>query len=264
MQNQTDPDKGEHPYLVRPYGGFSVTDSRGEQISLGRKEAALTTVLLFSHGHKRGRRWLETLLWTDRDQAQAANSLRQTLSLLRSKFGDAVGADRQSVWLNDGCFLLGDTDHNTGEELMAGFDVSEGFEDWRRQLTNRSEESTAFATGAMVERVSSSSDLVANMDIATNLTSFEIMNNLAMSLYRLAILESNFDHLERSIDILNQAINISNNNGAIEGIILSLNNLGTVYREYAQRTNDSEMMRKSVEAIERAMRLRMERDPLRP
>ena len=71
-------------YEVKTLGGFEVTDAGGNTIKFHtRKAAALLAYLSMSPGKEFSREHLMNLLWSDRGEAQASNSLRQALSQLR-------------------------------------------------------------------------------------------------------------------------------------------------------------------------------------
>lgn len=65
-------------------GGYTVLDDRSGEVALpGRKAQALLAYLALSAGQWHGRDRLAGLLWSDRQEAQSRNSLRQALASIR-------------------------------------------------------------------------------------------------------------------------------------------------------------------------------------
>lgn len=129
---------------VRLLGTFAVLDPAGNDISpKGRKAQAVIAMLCTGRDGKRTRTWLQTHLWSDRAQPQAAGSLRSCLHEIRTAFGDhasCITADRTKVEI--------DLDHvaidlremsssqwletvSSGTEFMEGCDIIDAeFIDW--------------------------------------------------------------------------------------------------------------------------------------
>jgi DNA-binding SARP family transcriptional activator len=85
-------------------GGFQAAVA-GHVIDItGRKERALLAVLAMPPGEPRSREKLAGLLWSDRRDKQARDSLKQALLRLRKSFGSLhplpMVTDRASVTLN--------------------------------------------------------------------------------------------------------------------------------------------------------------------
>lgn len=125
------------PIFVKVLGAFDVTDRQFFSLRpSGRKECALIAILSLTRTHRQTRTWLQEKLWGDRGPAQAAASLRQSLTVLRGLFngyGDVICADRTWVWLDP---ALVDFDHlspGAVGEVLRGFDLrEEGFNEWLR------------------------------------------------------------------------------------------------------------------------------------
>ena len=86
-------------------GHFDCLLSSGQRISLSmRKAEVLLAYLALAPGIRHPRERLINLLWSDRGEEQARNSLRQCLSTIRKALGDADGLmlqiDRTTVSLN--------------------------------------------------------------------------------------------------------------------------------------------------------------------
>ena len=82
-------------------GSFALIDADGADVPIaGQKERALVAILLLSSDQQRSRKWLQSTLWSERFQEQAAASLRRALANLRkvvAETGIDIIADRQSV-----------------------------------------------------------------------------------------------------------------------------------------------------------------------
>lgn len=86
-------------------GGWSLTVEGGAELPLPtRKDKQLLAYLAIHHGQLHSRERLANLLWADRADAQARDSLRQSLAALRKAFRsvglDPVDGDRVSVGLS--------------------------------------------------------------------------------------------------------------------------------------------------------------------
>ena len=139
-------------YQLRLFGGVTLTTPGGDDITPGGQKAkALLALLAEAEGLRRGRRWIESRLWSDRAQAQASGSMRQTLSDIRSALGDhadLLQADRTQVWL-DADRVETDLDPKglmrlPHREFLEDIDVrDEAFEDWLRTMRARFDTTTA-------------------------------------------------------------------------------------------------------------------------
>ena len=125
------------PFFIKVVGAFDVIDRRKMSVRpSGRKECALVAILALTRNHRQTRTWLQEKLWGDRGPAQAAASLRQSLTTLRSLFNnhqEVICADRTWVWIDPDRV---DFDHllpGADGEILRGFDLrEEGFNDWLR------------------------------------------------------------------------------------------------------------------------------------
>lgn len=78
---------------IKLLGGYTVLDDRTGEVALpARKAQALLAYLALSAGHWHGRDRLAGLLWSDRPEARARNSLRQALASIRH-LGQGLGVD---------------------------------------------------------------------------------------------------------------------------------------------------------------------------
>jgi TolB-like protein/DNA-binding SARP family transcriptional activator len=134
-------------------GGFELQRSGGEVIDLpGQKERALLAVLALHPGANQSRDKLAGLLWGDRGDKQARDSLKHSVTRLRQSLESItpppVVADRQSVRLDPAALaidvalfeqLLRDGTLEALEratalyrgDLLEGFTIHDaGFEDW--------------------------------------------------------------------------------------------------------------------------------------
>lgn len=85
-------------------GGFDLRDDDGQLIELkARKSRQLLAYLAIPSGQVRSREQLASLLWSDRQEAQARGSLRTALSGLRRAIGDdALIVEQDTVRLRSG------------------------------------------------------------------------------------------------------------------------------------------------------------------
>lgn len=139
---------------IRFFGTFSVTcvgsdpGAAGEVRDLtpkGKKAKAILALLAETETMRRGRRWIEAALWSDRAPHQASGSLRQSLSEIRTAFGahaDLLGSDRGDVWLDPQAV---ETDiapdsplREPARGFLEGFDVRDNaFEEWLAEARSR-------------------------------------------------------------------------------------------------------------------------------
>ena len=70
------------PLTVRAEDGSDVTPRN-------RKTRAVIAALCVAADGRRGRKWLQSLLWSDRSPPQSAGSLRGSLTEIRRSFGEA-------------------------------------------------------------------------------------------------------------------------------------------------------------------------------
>ena len=124
---------------IKLLGGYTVLDDRTGEVALPtRKAQALLAYLALSAGQWHGRDRLAGLLWSDRQEARARNSLRQALASLRH-LGQGLGVDLvevngDRVRLTSGVVetdatafqSLGDSDPIAATGLYAG-DLLDGF-----------------------------------------------------------------------------------------------------------------------------------------
>lgn len=144
---------------IRVLGGFEAIDLAGHAVKFQtRKAAALLAYLAMSPGKEFSRGHLMNLLWSDRAEAQASNSLRQALSQLRkvmNKNGksplivspDGVRIDPEAVWTDaveferlarsKGSDRRGAVQLYRGD-FLADFLIRDNeFEEWRREKAAR-------------------------------------------------------------------------------------------------------------------------------
>lgn len=133
-------------YRIHYFGAFTVVAPDGRDVTpRGSKARGLLALIGEAGNMRRGRRWLEAVLWSDRSAAQASGSLRQTLTELRHVFeadGGVLSANRLEIWLDperietdlDPASPLREPDR----ELLEGLDVrDEAFEAWKTALAER-------------------------------------------------------------------------------------------------------------------------------
>jgi DNA-binding SARP family transcriptional activator len=178
------------------FGGFEARLATGQAIDLpGQKDRALLAILALPAGTTRSRDKLANLLWSDRGDQQARDSLKHSLTRLRQCLEPAgpslITADRQSVKLDAIAIasdvatferLLGDGTPDSLEKAAALYrgDLLEGigirdpaFEDWllveRQRLRQSAEDAlTTSMTQAMadgsLERAATSARRLLTLD----------------------------------------------------------------------------------------------------
>lgn len=124
-------------FSVKVIGAFDVVDRGNLSVRPpGRKECALIAILSLTRNHRQTRTWLQEKLWGDRGPAQAAASLRQSLTVLRALLNSDVQvicADRTWVWLDPQQVEFDYHQPGADGEILRGFDLrEEGFNDWLR------------------------------------------------------------------------------------------------------------------------------------
>lgn len=125
-------------YKIKVWGPFDLQSQDGRSIRpTVRKCCAILAILALSEGHRQSRKWLQAQLWSERDEAQGAGSLRQELARLKRLLGSAIQSDRIDIWLDANYFdfdHLGDVSVQSQVELLQGIDIQdEAFEDWLRE-----------------------------------------------------------------------------------------------------------------------------------
>jgi DNA-binding SARP family transcriptional activator len=98
----------------------------GEPVELKNRKAQALLVYLALTGQPQTREHLATLLWGDRFDEQARNSLRQALYTLRKAVGESVVLGDERLSLADGLLVV-----EAGDTLLDGFTAgAEGFDNW--------------------------------------------------------------------------------------------------------------------------------------
>lgn len=147
-------------YQLSLLGEFALSTVDGEELTLPtRKDRQLLAFLAMQDSRPQSREKLAALLWADRAEPQARDSLRQSLAALRRVFRsegvEAISADRTSVTLNakelsidavafaQGCAASEPTAKLAGlyqGPFLKGLETSTPeFEDWVRQERDRFE-----------------------------------------------------------------------------------------------------------------------------
>lgn len=122
-----------------------VTGANGEKLTpTGGRHRALLVIIALAPNMTVGRRWLEALLWSESQSAQASGSMRQALSNTRRQLGAYAGllqANRTDIWLDQHKVLIDVLSAPSkvrarlaeGRVFLEGIDIpAEGFEDWLR------------------------------------------------------------------------------------------------------------------------------------
>lgn len=126
-------------FVMRLHGPFALETGEGRDLTPpARKAKALLAALATAPDGRRGRKWLQALLWSDRGEAQGAASLRQTLYEIRRALGPhaaLLGADAHAVRLDLAAIRLEGPARAGGPpaDFLEGLDVRDpAFEDWLR------------------------------------------------------------------------------------------------------------------------------------
>lgn len=111
MSQDDNPTRSSGPSVTLTVcGPFAAIGPEGSDLTpRPHKVRALLALLATAPGQRRGRRWIEERLWSDRGPQQAAGSLRQALVDLRRAFGDCqdiIVADREWLSLRPGALVV--------------------------------------------------------------------------------------------------------------------------------------------------------------
>jgi len=93
---------------VTTFGGLRFQRATGAEVQFStRKAAALVAYLALHPGRRFPREALGSLLWGDKGDAQARQSLRQALSDIRRKLGEGlIRGDGGLIWTEKNCFSV--------------------------------------------------------------------------------------------------------------------------------------------------------------
>lgn len=119
-------------WRARLDGSFALFDETDRDVSpRGRKARAIIVYLITHQGLRVPRERLMALLWGDRGEQQARDSLRQALAEIRRACGNLINAERDQVWI-DGASLTRDTlaIADAGEFAEDLNHITPEFDDW--------------------------------------------------------------------------------------------------------------------------------------
>jgi TolB-like protein/Flp pilus assembly protein TadD len=138
------------------FGAFALKLADGQVADLpGQKDRALLAVLALNAGIPQSRERLAGLLWSDRGDVQARDSLKHALTRIRQCLGEALVADRQTAQLNPAALstdavrfqvLVGEATPEALEQacalcsgdLLDGISIHDsGFEEWLQAERHR-------------------------------------------------------------------------------------------------------------------------------
>jgi TolB-like protein/Tfp pilus assembly protein PilF len=120
-------------------GGFRLTAADGQEVAIAsRKARGALAILALSPGQTATRARLRSLLWSDRGEQQAGDSLRQLLATLRKELVEAgldIIQSHDDTLTLAACDVARFDEGNAVEshhgELLAGLDVGDNaFEEW--------------------------------------------------------------------------------------------------------------------------------------
>lgn len=131
---------------VHLFGKFCVEGPSGEDLTpRGSKSQAVIALLATGRNYARTRAWLQDKLWSDRQRAQGAASLRQALVEIRAGLGPFVSvlqADRKEIRLDPGMIRAEIPEQGEAHpgEFLEGLDIRDDeFNDWLRMERARYE-----------------------------------------------------------------------------------------------------------------------------
>lgn len=177
---------------IKLLGGYTVLDDRTGEVALpARKAQALLAYLALSAGRWHGRDRLAGLLWSDRQEARARNSLRQALASIRH-LGQGLGvglveADGDRVQLPNGVVEtdvaafreLSDNDPVAATGLYAG-DLLDGFtapdvafQDWLMGERTALRETACLIFERAVSQVANNGDWRGAVELAKRLVGLD-------------------------------------------------------------------------------------------
>jgi len=174
-------------------GGFALRDSAGDEIVVrNRKLQGLIAYLALNRDRRHGRDALAGLLWGDRFDAQARQSLRQALTAFRhlpgAETADALDSDDETVALNAGAISIDVADferlaHNGdperavalyGGDFLAGIDMrAEHFDVWAADERLRLRDLACETWERLAERRLGAGDPEAAVEAAKRLVALE-------------------------------------------------------------------------------------------
>jgi TolB-like protein/Flp pilus assembly protein TadD len=187
---------------VRLFGSFEIRLTGGAKVNLSsQKDRALLAILAVQPGvmHSRGK--LTGLLWSERADAQARDSLKHSLARVRDCLGrssqEAIISDRQSVAIDPSAvtvdaatfekLLRSGTDAEVGQasdlyrgDFLEGLNVRDpAFEDWLLVERRRLRESIEVALTRLLKQLMASGNHDPAVVTARRLMSLDPMNEAA-------------------------------------------------------------------------------------
>lgn len=130
----------ETPFVLSCAGPLALVRSDGQDCTpRNAKTCGVLAILARSSNAKRGRRWIEAKLWSDRGRTQASGSMRQALAELRRCLGphsEGLIADRWNIALDPKIVRItfDAPPHELGRDLFEGLEVRDpAFAKWLSQ-----------------------------------------------------------------------------------------------------------------------------------
>lgn len=144
-------------WRVRTSGPFAIFDARGREVTpRGRKARAIVAYLVTFKDARVPRERLMDLLWGDRGEIQARNSLRQALAEIRRLCGNLISTEREQIWI-DGAILKEDSGTIGAGQFADDLNhITPEFDDW---LTSEREHRAA---GTWEKLQDAAEELLAN------------------------------------------------------------------------------------------------------
>ena len=149
------------------FGPLRIYDESGRTLRPKLlKSRAILAILAATPGHCQSRSWLQSMLWQDRQPAQAMSSLRSALADIRRSLGDqaaALKSDHSEVSIDPNMLHVTaqPKSQTSGQRFLEGFAVphAKGFEDWLNLKRSEMTTPAAVVVGAPRGTTSKSSRL---------------------------------------------------------------------------------------------------------
>lgn len=151
----------------------------GEPVALRNRKAQALLVYLALTGQPQSREHLATLLWGDRFDEQARNSLRQALYTLRKAVGEGVVLGDERLSLADGALTV---EHGSGV-LLDGFHTeAEAFDGWLDAERRKRQAAAAAEALGQAEALAGAGDAEAALEAVRAARALEPLDERAVRL----------------------------------------------------------------------------------
>ncbi len=156
---------------------FSLTRD-SEPILLKNKKAQALLIYLALNGQPQSREHLATLLWGDRFDDQARNSLRQALFALRKAIGENVVVGDDTLMLAEGAIAV-----DKSPDLLPGFSTgAEGFDQWLEGQREKNTETEVASALSQAEALKDAGDIATALILAEKALGLQPLSEPALRL----------------------------------------------------------------------------------